>query len=379
MSSPKLNIAIIEPVGGHGGMEFYDYGLAQGLAQNEVNVTLYTCNETVVRQYTNVTTTKHFGNTWGKQKIPKLLSFLRGYRRSFSECKQNNVDVVHLHFFQIGWLNLMVLRMARRYPFKKVITLHDVDPLVNNASSRIHRYTYALVDHVIVHNNFSKKELTKKDIEPEKITIVAHGNYLPFVKTIENDSFNNSDQFNLLFFGQIKEMKGLDVLIEAIAIANKTNPNIYLTIAGRPWHTNAEKYHEMVLQLGLSEQISEHYNYIPNEEVINYFEACDLVVLPYKRIYQSGVLLLSMSYGKPCLTSDLEPFSDIIDDGVNGYLFRSESAQDLSKRILEIAADKTKLLGISANASVILQEKYDWKVIGEQTKIVYNNLLNQNN
>ena len=370
-------ISIIEPVGGHGGMDFYDYGLAEGLAQNGIEVTLHTCNETTVRSHKGVKTIKSFGDIWKQRKLRKFGAFRQGYKQAFEQSKREGVSVVHFHFFQVNTLNLMILRMARRYPFKKVVTLHDVDPLVNTASSRLHRLTYALVDHVIVHNNFSKSELKQKEIEPEKITIVPHGNYLPFVETIPQKEVQDNT-LSLLFFGQIKDVKGLDILLEALSIAIKTNPNIQLTIAGRPWKTSEKKYNAIIQNLGLNAHVATHLNYIPNEKVIDYFENCDLVVLPYKRIYQSGVLLLSMSYGKPCLTSNLEPFLEIIQDGKNGFLFETESAQNLSGKLLEIANKKDKLNDISFAASALLKEKYDWKIIGEQTKNVYAALLKQN-
>ncbi len=371
-------ISIIEPVGGHGGMDFYDYGLANGIATNGLEVTLYTCNETQTREYPNVITSKTFGDVWKKNKLAKLRAFLGGYMRSFQDSKKNNAAVAHFHFFQISWLNLIVLRMAKRYSFKKVLTLHDVDPLVNKASSRLHRLTYKLVDHVIVHNEFSRKELSKKDVSSGKITVIPHGNYLPFIERIDK-SESHSEKLSLLFFGQIKEMKGLDVLLEALAIAIQTKPTIHLTIAGRPWHTESEKYTELIKFHGLEQHVKTVFEYIPNEDVADYFAKCDLVVLPYKRIYQSGVLLLSMSYEKSCLTSDLEPFSEIIEHGKNGFLFQSESAQDLSRVLLEIERDKNKLKEVSSKASELLKDKFDWKIIGERTKALYSHLLNQNN
>jgi len=371
-------ISIIEPVGGHGGMDFYDYGLASGIATDNVEVTLYTCNETEERKYPNVVTSKAFGDVWKKSKLAKLRAFLRGYRSSFQDSKKNNTAIAHFHFFQISWLNLIVLRMAKRYSFKKVLTLHDVDPLVNKASSRLHRLTYKLVDQVIVHNEFSRKELAQKEISSDKITVIPHGNYLPFIENIKN-SDSDSEMLRLLFFGQIKEMKGLDVLLEALGIALQTKSTIHLTIAGRPWHTESEVYAELIKKLRLEQHVKTVLEYIPNDDVADYFANCDLVVLPYKRIYQSGVLLLAMSYGKPCLTSDLEPFSEIIEDGENGFLFRSESANDLSRVLLAIEGQKSKLKEASNSAFLLLKDKYDWKIIGERTRTLYAQLLDQNN
>ena len=368
-------VSIIEPVGGYGGMDFYDYGLAQGLSETGIVVNLYTCNETRVIDAPNLTTLPYFGNVWKQSKLLKLITFIRGYKKSFDDSKRKRAQIVHLHFFQVNRLNLFILQLARRYPFKIVLTLHDVDPLVNQTSERIHRKIYKLVDGVIVHNTFSKSELTQKEIDQDKIAVIPHGNYLPFITPIEKKS-TSPEKLRLLFFGQLKEVKGLEVLLKALAIAIRTNPNIDLVIAGRPWRTNSDQYIDLIHELGIETHVKPTFNYIPNEQVADFFANCDLVVLPYKRIYQSGVLLLSMSYGKPCLTSNLQPFLETIEHGENGFIFESESAENLSSVLLEIATKRNTLESVIKNANTLLKTRYDWHTIGAQTKAFYTKLLN---
>lgn len=368
-------VSIIEPVGGYGGMDFYDYGLARGLAETGIEVRLYTCNETPKIDAANLTTLPYFGNVWKQAKLRKLLAFVGGYKKSFDDSKRKGAQIIHLHFFQVNRLNLYILKLARRYPFKIILTLHDVDPLVNQTSERIHRKMYAIVDGVIVHNAFSKSELSQKKIDPNKITIIPHGNYLPFI-TPRKKTASTPEKLRLLFFGQIKEVKGLEVLLKALAIAIRTNPNIDLVIAGRPWRTKSDEYIRLIHELGLENHVKPTFEYIPNEQVADYFANCDLVVLPYKRIYQSGVLLLSMSYGKPCLTSDLPPFLETIEHGENGFVFQSESAENLSAILLEIAAKRNVLEDVSQKAMRLLKTRYDWHAIGIQTKAFYTKLLN---
>ena len=116
------------------------------------------------------------------------------------------------------------------------------------------------------------------------------------------------------------------------------------------------------------------YNHIPNEWVEAYYEAADLVVLPYKRIYQSGVLLLSMSYGRPVLTSDLPAFMEIIEHGENGFLFESENAEDLADKIMDLAENKGQLSIVRDRASKKIRSEFDWVHIGAKTKALYSTL-----
>ena len=84
-------------------------------------------------------------------------------------------------------------------------------------------------------------------------------------------------------------MKGLDILLKAIAMVVKENPNFKLTIAGRPWKTDGDRYEKMILDLGLDDFVERHFRFIEDEEVASFYERADVVILPYKRIYQSGV------------------------------------------------------------------------------------------
>ena len=233
----------------------------------------------------------------------------------------------------------------------------------------LQRFAFFVSNSIIVHNQFSFKELLSKKIKKSKITVIPHGNYLPFVNELNYEP--HGEILELLFFGQIKGVKGLDVLLKAIARVVEFNQKIHLTIAGRPLGIDQNYYEKMIKELNISQFVSTNFQYISNEDMENYFKACDLVVLPYKRIYQSGVLLLSMSYGRVSLCSDLEPFADIIEDGKTGYLFQSENVESLKEKILFIAKNKTNLTGIRNNALTILRSKFDWTVIGKQTKSVY--------
>jgi glycosyltransferase involved in cell wall biosynthesis len=103
----------------------------------------------------------------------------------------------------------------------------------------------------------------------------------------------------------------------------------------------------------------------------HYYCASDLVVLPYKKIYQSGVLMMTLSYARPALVSNLPPLKDLIIDNKNGFLFRSEDINDLSERLNFILSDKKILLRIQKNGSKLINDKFNWDKIGRLTKRAY--------
>ncbi|MGB0167587.1 MAG: glycosyltransferase, partial [Luteibaculum sp.] len=104
--------------------------------------------------------------------------------------------------------------------------------------------------------------------------------------------------------------------------------------------------------------------------------SADLIVLPYKKIFQSGVLIMAMSYAKAVLASNLPANQEIIEDGVNGFLFESENAESLAAKLEEIAANQETLPEVAKAARIHMEKHYSWE---EQADIIIHQWLNQEN
>ena len=369
-SSIHKAISIIDPVGGHGGMDYYDYGLAYGLGSNGVTVNYYTCNKTMFRSFDNVETKNVFENVWDKKSFNKLYSFLRGYLKAFKDARLNKSDIFHFQFFSLGNLNLIVLSLAYWFKQKKIVTLHDIESFHKGNSKLVSKLCLKLIDGIIVHNQFSKAEFEKNFNFNGEITIIPHGNYLPFVEPQILSS--KSPRINILFFGQIKAVKGVDVLLDAMAKVVVKSDKFHLTIAGRPWKTTAMNYENKIKELGLSSHVTTHFRYIKDEEVEQFYKNADIVVMPYKKIYQSGVLLLSLSYGRTVIVSNLTPFTEVVTHNTNGFVFKSEDSLDLANCILGL--NKEKIRKVTSNSKELIEDKYDWLKIGLKTNKFYNSL-----
>lgn len=364
-------ISIIDPVGGHGGMEHYDYGLCFGLNSVGLEPHFFTSNKTKAILTDKVVTHFTFGNMWSKPKFLKLIFLIRGYINAFRWSRKHNVRNVHFQFFHLGVQNVFVLFLAKYlFNLKIIVTLHDIESFKGWNSKGLQKMAFRLIDSFIVHNKFSYKELVAKLTQDSKVSVIPHGDYLNFVSSIPYKE-NKITTFNLLFFGQIKEVKGLDILLKAMHILKIIEPNINLTIAGKPWGTDKAKYNKLIEDYQLQNTVKVFFNYIPNEEISSYFEACDLVVLPYKKIYQSGVLLLTMSYGRVALCSDLDAFREIIEDEVSGYLFKTGDAQSLADKIKKVYNNRQQIVKVKKNADQLLERNFSWEVIAALTKRVY--------
>ena len=263
---------------------------------------------------------------------------------------------------------------------KIVLTIHDVNSFSSRSENSIfNKLVYKLGNVILTHNRFSLNELNKIDIV-ESIFIIPHGNYLPFISKTHTQKkakeyFKISQNKKvLLFFGMIKKVKGLEILLKAFKNVVKKNNDIVLSIAGKVWKNDFSLYQSIIDKNNLNEYCIIHNRFIAEEKVSLYYNVADLVVLPYKKIYQSGVMLMAMSYDVPVLASDLPPIKEMIDDEVNGFLFASEDTHALSNKLNDILFKPKLLECVKINANKLIKKKFCWNTIGAQTKLAYESI-----
>ena len=84
--------------------------------------------------------------------------------------------------------------------------------------------------------------------------------------------------------------------------------------------------------------------------------------------------MMTLSYQKIALVSDLSPLTEIIEDKVNGFIFKSEDRDALINKIDDIFSEKYDMQNISSQAKVMIKNEFDWQKIGSLTKKGYQNL-----
>jgi len=127
----------------------------------------------------------------------------------------------------------------------------------------------------------------------------------------------------VLFFGFIREYKGLDLLLKALAEKMARQLKIKLVVAGE-FYDNKKKYTDLIEELDLQNLVDIYDDYIPEERVKYFFGAADLVAQTYKSATQSGVTQIAYHFDKPMLVTDVGGLSEIIEDGVSGYVVKPE-------------------------------------------------------
>ena len=377
-------VAIIDPLGAHGSSHhFYLFGQALGLLKNDVDVSLYTNNKTSSPEINGLKFFTFYKEIFkSKSKIINGIKWIIGTVFSVFHARFSGISIFHFHIFYTNVLVLFNLLFVKIFSGKIVLTVHDVSSFSNSSnSSIIEKLIYKLTDRIITHNEFSKLEILNVNADSSScISIVPHGSYTPFIN-IQYDKEKSKEQLGipnnrriLLFFGMIKKVKGLEVLLSALKGVIKKNTDVLLVIAGRVWENDFSAYQKIIDENNLSEYILLHTKFIPQEDVEHYYCASDLVILPYKKIYQSGVLMMTLSYERPALVSDLPPLKEIISDNENGFLFKTENVSDLTAKLNGILSDKGLMEEVRVKGAELINTKYDWGEIGRQTKQAYQSL-----
>ena len=380
----KNKVAIIDTLGAHGGsFHFYTFGQSIGLINSGIKTSLYTNNETINPKIDGLNFFSFYKNVFAsKSKIKNGIQWIFGSFRSIFHARFSGISIFHFHIFYTNILIFFNIMLVKLLFGKVVLTIHDVSSFATSKKSIFtSKLVYRISDLLITHNQYSLNEIIKIDkFFQRKLHIIPHGNYGPFIN-IQRNQKRSREYLNLpaekkilLFFGMIKKVKGLDILLNSFKEVIAKDPNIVLLIAGRLWKNDFTIYQDIIEKNNLSNNIILHTRFIPHSDVEHYFCASDLVVLPYKKIYQSGVLMMGLSYKKPVLVSDLPPLKEVITDNKNGFLFRSEDVKDLTNKLNFILSDKCDLKRIESNGSKLINKEFSWEKIGRLTAKAYKTL-----
>lgn len=174
----------------------------------------------------------------------------------------------------------------------------------------------------------------------------------------------------LLFFGFIRDYKGLDWLLEAFSAQKLRQFPVKLIIAGE-FYTSSEKYLQIIREKNLTDHVILRTDFIADKEVANYFGAADMVVQPYKSATQSGVTQIAFHYNKPMLVTDVGGLGEIIPHGKVGYVV-NPGPQAITEAIFDFYNNNRN--DFFTDNVIREKEKFSWGTMVETIDIVFNNI-----
>jgi glycosyltransferase involved in cell wall biosynthesis len=157
----------------------------------------------------------------------------------------------------------------------------------------------------------------------------------------------------LLFFGYVREYKGLPTLIEAMG---SLPPDVQLVVAGEIYHHDAAHYRALAAQVGAADRVVILDRFLGSAEIACCFGASDLVVLPYWEASQSAVVPLAMASARGVVATRVGGLPDLVDDET-GILVPPRDAAALARAIVR-GLDQADAMGRAARGAA---QRLDWQ------------------
>jgi len=295
-------------------------------------------------------------------------------------------EVFHFHWwsFVLFPIFLTILSLIKLRRKKIICTVHNVKSHERDKINKtLSRLIFKFPDYFIVHSKENKEKLKKIfKIKENRIFVIPYGP-LDFYKT-KNISkktarkklgFKNKDKI-ILYFGNIRKYKGVDVLIKAFSQVKKKIPQAKLLIIGKNW-IDWQPFQDIIERNSLKENIFLKLDYIPGFEVQYYFLAADLVVLPYLNFdAQSGVGNIALAFKKALIVTKVGGLPELVND--KNVIVKPGDPADLARAIIRILKNdnfRKKLEGDSKK----MTKKYSWDKITEKTIKLYKLLIHGKN
>jgi len=374
-----MRVALLEPAG-RGGIHQYSRALAAALSAAGVDLLLMTArdHEFAARDLRDppLFPIAPLFDRW-RSSPRTILSALRAFRP----------DLLHLQAGTHPLLHLGLLLSARLATgARTVVTAHDVVP--KNAT-RFGALASGLLqraaDRIIVHGDSLARELAERvPAAAMRVHVVPHGDS-SFVAdharleatrdaTCRPDGAAGGETPTILFFGQLHDEKGLPDLIEALPIVAARVPAARLVIAGQP-EIDVGRLKEQAARRRVADRIDWRLRYVDTAELSDLFESARVVVLPYRKASQSGVVFLAGAFARPLVATRVGALPEVVDEGRTGRLVAPGAPRELAEALSELLSDPLRARKMGRAHARRCRSDWSWSSIAERTRALYASLV----
>lgn len=324
------------------------------------NVNLWSCSFS--RPYLNV-------------PIVRNIMRLKRYVECRNICKTINSRNYDFAIIVTQYFTDQFVNHLRFIKCKTFTILHEVvnhlNPDYENLSPLL-KYLFSQKKHIVLHSVNSYRDIQNyKECTPELLHHINYGLFETYRILANHHVFSITEKY-LLYFGVIRPYKGLSVLYEAI----KNHPDCLngykIVVAGSGKDEASEKMktdsHFIVINKFLS-----------NNEVVELAKGASVLLCPYLSVSQSGIPQTMYVFNKPMIASDLDGFKEIVNDGVNGILFKTGNPDALADAISSITKDETKLMKLCGGVRSFETDypEYNWDHIVKQYLQIADNIYEE--
>lgn len=278
--------------------------------------------------------------------------------RIVKQINSKNSDVINIldiHPWYVLW-----------WPFlkgKKIVTINDPE-LHSGETGFINSIILKLITKFLLKNaekiivlGKKQKEVVKRLGYKQQIIVSRIGHYGFFTK---NKPSTRSDPRTILFFGRIKEYKGLSYLLDSLI---KTKKKFKLIIAG---DGDLEQYSNKLKKISNNLEINQ--GFIPDAVVGEYFQRSSFVVMPYIDATQTGVVQIAYSFKKPVIATNVGSLPEVVINEKTGLIVEPRNVDQLRIAIEKFLENPTLVKAYGNNGYKFMKKEMDWKKIVEKLK-----------
>lgn len=267
------------------------------------------------------------------------------FNKTANEIIKFNPDVVLMSYWMPFFAPSFgkVAGRLRKKGIKVITILHNVIAHEKRfGDEALTKYFFNRCDGFVLLNRSSEKDLLS--LKPDaKYIIHSHPLYDHYGSRIDTVTARNklgvpADKKTILFFGFIREYKGLDILIESL---KELDESYHLLIAGEVYG-DFKKYEEQISRLGIAGRISLHVKYIPETDIPLYFSAADVCVLPYRTATQSGIIGMSYHFDLPVIVTNTGGLAEMVEEDRTGLIVKKADSSEIAEALKKYFSEGMK-------------------------------------
>lgn len=276
-----------------------------------------------------------------------------------------------LSWWVVYWVPLywLLLGAARAAGSRVLFLCHNVEEHESNGWKRwLTRGILLRGDALLVHT-VDERERLKVLVGDKRVAVVPLPSYeglhvrLPDKAEARRRLTLGADEKIVLFFGFVRPYKGLQVLLRAMPLVLRRLP-VRLLVAGEFWEKRGP-YDRLIADLGLQAAVNVDDRYIPDEEMADYFQAADVVVLPYTAVTGSAIASLAIGFHKPIVASAIGALKEVVIPGEMGLLVPPGDAVALAAALIEFFTCFGERESEIRNYAMELNRRLSWSSLVE--------------
>lgn len=369
-----MKVLYIDPQSGEN-LAQYDYNL---LSNIDADIT-YCCSmiyDAPIIENVNYRYVFHYNRK--KTNLLKAFSYLWSLVKIFFIVLRIRPDVIHIQWWRLWIVDYLFLSVLKHICFQVVFTAHNVVPHNSGDSmhSKCQKY-YRKVDKIIVHVQRTKNELMRDfRVDNRKIFVIPHGllysncnrSNVEQQKQILESQFKLKDKLVISLVGYQSLYKGGDIVKQAYLKSEvlQHSTNVFFIVAGKGGIFTKE-------MMNTYDNLLVYDEFLPVELLTAIMEETDVLLLPYRRISQSGVLLTAIEKEIPYIATDVGGLCEPLNIAPIGWQLKNNSVTEIQTLLEYIAMNPRNVDTKRSNKEGWNKIKayYDWKAIGEKTVNCY--------